>query len=147
MPALLISTGHEPGKGSARSIAAIDLYARLDGCRSLFTSLGGHSHAAGFAIRAADIAQLRRDTAADLRRNPFAVICGTSAGASSSGVQGVGIFLNWELDLWGRIRAGQAAAAIGAFTGTTGQGAGLAYTLNTGGVSGITTGGVAAFKR
>jgi outer membrane protein, multidrug efflux system len=33
-----------------------------------------------------------------------------SLGANSSGLQGVGIFLNWELDLWGRIRAGQAAA-------------------------------------
>jgi len=32
-----------------------------------------------------------------------------SLGADSSGVQGVGIFINWELDLWGRIRAGQAA--------------------------------------
>jgi hypothetical protein len=35
----------------------------------------------------------------------------------------------------------------GVFTGTTGQGAGLAYSLNTGGVNGITAGGVAAFKR
>jgi NodT family efflux transporter outer membrane factor (OMF) lipoprotein len=33
-----------------------------------------------------------------------------SAGADSGGVQGVGIFLNWELDLWGRIRAGREAA-------------------------------------
>jgi NodT family efflux transporter outer membrane factor (OMF) lipoprotein len=33
-----------------------------------------------------------------------------SFGADSSGVQGVGIFLNWELDLWGRIRAGREAA-------------------------------------
>jgi len=32
-----------------------------------------------------------------------------SAGADSSGVQGVGLFVNWELDLWGRIRAGQQA--------------------------------------
>ena len=64
-PALLISTGHEPGKGSARSIAAIDLYARLDGCRRLFTSLGGHSHAAGFSIRQADIALLRRELNCD----------------------------------------------------------------------------------
>ena len=35
----------------------------------------------------------------------------------------------------------------GVFTGTTGQGAGLAYSLNSGGVNGITAGGVAAFKR
>jgi NodT family efflux transporter outer membrane factor (OMF) lipoprotein len=33
-----------------------------------------------------------------------------SLGADSSGVQGIGLFVNWELDLWGRIRAGQAAA-------------------------------------
>jgi NodT family efflux transporter outer membrane factor (OMF) lipoprotein len=32
-----------------------------------------------------------------------------SAGADSSGVQGVGLFVNWELDLWGRVRAGQQA--------------------------------------
>ncbi len=33
-----------------------------------------------------------------------------SLGADSSGVQGIGLFVNWELDLWGRIRAGQAAS-------------------------------------
>ncbi len=33
-----------------------------------------------------------------------------SLGADASGVQGVGLFVNWELDLWGRIRAGQEAA-------------------------------------
>ena len=33
-----------------------------------------------------------------------------SAGQNSSGVQGVGVFLNWELDLWGRIRAGREAS-------------------------------------
>jgi len=64
-PALLISTGHEPGKGSARSIAEIDLYARLDACRHLFTSLGGHSHAAGFSIRTEAIAPLRRELNSD----------------------------------------------------------------------------------
>ena len=29
----------------------------------------------------------------------------------SSGLQGVGIFANWELDLWGRVRAGRAVGA------------------------------------
>ena len=71
-PALLISTGHEPGKGSARSIAEIDLYARLDRCRRLFTSLGGHSHAAGFSIREADIARCDASSTATTpgRRGP-----------------------------------------------------------------------------
>jgi NodT family efflux transporter outer membrane factor (OMF) lipoprotein len=35
-----------------------------------------------------------------------------SLGADSSGVQGVGLFANWELDLWGRIRAGREAASL-----------------------------------
>jgi len=35
-----------------------------------------------------------------------------SLGADSSGVQGVGLFVNWELDLWGRVRAGQEASQL-----------------------------------
>ncbi|MFO1311392.1 MAG: TolC family protein [Burkholderiales bacterium] len=31
--------------------------------------------------------------------------------SDSSGLSGVGIFINWELDLWGRVRAGQAFAS------------------------------------
>ncbi len=30
----------------------------------------------------------------------------------STGLQGVGVFLNWELDLWGRVRTGRAAARL-----------------------------------
>jgi single-stranded DNA-specific DHH superfamily exonuclease len=66
-PALLVSSGCETGKGSARSVADVDLYARLRACRGLFTSLGGHSHAAGFSIRTADIARLRRELNCDDR--------------------------------------------------------------------------------
>jgi outer membrane protein, multidrug efflux system len=35
---------------------------------------------------------------------------GGKMSGDSSGLEGVGLFLNWELDLWGRIRAGQEAA-------------------------------------
>lgn len=35
---------------------------------------------------------------------------GGKMSGDSSGLEGVGIFLNWELDLWGRVRAGRAAA-------------------------------------
>ncbi len=35
---------------------------------------------------------------------------GGKMSGDSTGLQGVGVFLNWELDLWGRIRAGQAGA-------------------------------------
>jgi NodT family efflux transporter outer membrane factor (OMF) lipoprotein len=35
---------------------------------------------------------------------------GTLSG-DSSGLEGIGLFANWELDLWGRVRAGRAAAS------------------------------------
>ncbi len=37
---------------------------------------------------------------------------GGSLSGDSSGLQGVGIFANWELDLWGRVRAGREAAQL-----------------------------------
>jgi len=45
---------------------------------------GGGARAAYQVGVLAAIAQLRRESGADLRRNPFAVICGTSAGAINS---------------------------------------------------------------
>jgi NodT family efflux transporter outer membrane factor (OMF) lipoprotein len=35
---------------------------------------------------------------------------GGKMSGDSTGLQGVGLFVNWELDLWGRVRSGQAAA-------------------------------------
>src|SRR6185503_3597313 len=35
---------------------------------------------------------------------------GTLSG-DSSGLEGIGVFANWELDLWGRVRAGRASAS------------------------------------
>jgi NodT family efflux transporter outer membrane factor (OMF) lipoprotein len=35
---------------------------------------------------------------------------GGKMSGDSTGLQGVGVFVNWELDLWGRVRAGGAAA-------------------------------------
>jgi multidrug efflux system outer membrane protein len=35
---------------------------------------------------------------------------GGQMGGDASGLQGGGIFINWELDLWGRVRSGSAAA-------------------------------------
>ena len=43
--------------------------------------------------------------------------------------------------------ANTAGQLTGAFTGSSGQGAGMAYSLNQGGVTGTTVSGVAAFKR
>src|SRR5262245_50007220 len=36
---------------------------------------------------------------------------GGALSGDSSGLEGVGIFANWELDLWGRVRAGRATAS------------------------------------
>lgn len=36
---------------------------------------------------------------------------GGKMGGDSSGLQGIGLFANWEIDLWGRVRAGRAASA------------------------------------
>jgi NodT family efflux transporter outer membrane factor (OMF) lipoprotein len=35
---------------------------------------------------------------------------GGKLGGDTSGLQGVGVFLNWELDVWGRVRSGREAA-------------------------------------
>src|SRR6185503_15839039 len=35
---------------------------------------------------------------------------GGALSGDSSGLEGAGIFANWELDLWGRVRAGRASA-------------------------------------
>ena len=37
---------------------------------------------------------------------------GGAMSGDSSGLEGVGIFANWELDLWGRVRAGREAAQL-----------------------------------
>jgi len=37
---------------------------------------------------------------------------GGKAGGDSSGLQGIGFFATWELDLWGRVRSGQAFARL-----------------------------------
>jgi multidrug efflux system outer membrane protein len=37
---------------------------------------------------------------------------GGKSGGDSSGLQGIGLFATWELDLWGRVRAGQAFARL-----------------------------------
>jgi outer membrane protein, multidrug efflux system len=36
---------------------------------------------------------------------------GGALSGDSSGLEGIGLFANWELDLWGRVRAGRAAAS------------------------------------
>ena len=42
---------------------------------------------------------------------------GGALSGDSSGLEGAGIFANWEIDLWGRVRAGR-AAALGQYDST-----------------------------
>jgi single-stranded-DNA-specific exonuclease len=58
-PALVISRQGDEAFGSGRSIKAFHLLEAVESCRDLFSRCGGHSHACGFAMPAANIAELR----------------------------------------------------------------------------------------
>src|SRR5438445_3366614 len=68
-PCVVISLDDEVGHGSARSIDAYHLFDGLTACRDLLENFGGHSHAAGLAIRRERIPELRR------RLNEHAASC------------------------------------------------------------------------
>ncbi|MEJ2164839.1 MAG: single-stranded-DNA-specific exonuclease RecJ [Desulfobacterales bacterium] len=55
-PVVLIAVKDGIGKGSARSVPGIDLYAALAACRPYLENFGGHSKAAGMKIRQENIA-------------------------------------------------------------------------------------------
>jgi single-stranded-DNA-specific exonuclease len=58
-PTLVISRDGEEAFGSGRSIRAFHLLEAIESCGTLFTRYGGHSHACGFAMPAANVAELR----------------------------------------------------------------------------------------
>jgi single-stranded-DNA-specific exonuclease len=68
-PCVVISLEGDIGHGSARSIEAYHLFDGLTACRDLLDKFGGHSHAAGLAIRRECIAEFRR------RLNEHAASC------------------------------------------------------------------------
>ena len=68
-PCVVISLEGEIGHGSARSIEAYHLFNGLTACRDLLDKFGGHSHAAGLAIRRDRVAEFRR------RLNEHAASC------------------------------------------------------------------------
>jgi single-stranded-DNA-specific exonuclease len=72
-PCVVISLDGEVGHGSARSIEAYHLFDGLTVCRDLLDKFGGHSHAAGLAIRREHIPEFRR------RLNEHAASCLTEA--------------------------------------------------------------------
>jgi len=58
-PTIVISREGEEAFGSGRSIRAFHLLEALESCGSLFSRFGGHAHACGFAMPAANVEQLR----------------------------------------------------------------------------------------
>jgi single-stranded-DNA-specific exonuclease len=65
-PALVVATEGDEAHGSGRSISALHLLDALESCHDLFTRFGGHAHAVGFALPAAQLPELK------LRLNKFA---------------------------------------------------------------------------
>ncbi|HJT30058.1 MAG TPA: single-stranded-DNA-specific exonuclease RecJ [Pyrinomonadaceae bacterium] len=68
-PCVVLSVDGDMAHGSGRSIEAYHLLNGLTACADLFEKFGGHSHAAGIAIRADRISELRR------RLNEHAASC------------------------------------------------------------------------
>ena len=58
-PTVVISRDGEEAFGSGRSIRAFHLLEAIESCSTLFSRYGGHSHACGFAMPAANVAELR----------------------------------------------------------------------------------------
>jgi single-stranded-DNA-specific exonuclease len=58
-PTIVISREGEEAFGSGRSIRAFHLLEALESCGNLFSRFGGHAHACGFAMPAANVEQLR----------------------------------------------------------------------------------------
>ncbi len=58
-PAIVISREGEEAFGSGRSIRAFHLLEAVESSHNLFTRYGGHSHACGFSMPAANVPQLR----------------------------------------------------------------------------------------
>jgi len=58
-PTLVISRDGEEAFGSGRSIRAFHLLEAIESCGNLFSRYGGHSHACGFAMPAANVEELR----------------------------------------------------------------------------------------
>jgi single-stranded-DNA-specific exonuclease len=71
-PTLVISREGEEAFGSGRSIRSFHLLEAIESCSTLFSRYGGHAHACGFAMPAANVAELRSrlDTFARTRLTP-----------------------------------------------------------------------------
>jgi len=59
-PAIVVSVEEGVAHGSGRSVDGFQLLDALESCADLFTRFGGHAFAVGFAMPAANLAELRR---------------------------------------------------------------------------------------
>ncbi len=69
-PALVLSTGVDPWRGSARSAGGVDLAAAFASCGELFERFGGHPAAAGCHIVPGHVEDLRVRLCAFVRERP-----------------------------------------------------------------------------
>jgi len=70
LPTILIAEEGDEARGSARSVANVDVKAVLDRCAGYLLRYGGHSQAAGLTLRRRDIRDFRDAFLGALRREP-----------------------------------------------------------------------------
>jgi single-stranded-DNA-specific exonuclease len=70
LPTILLAEEGDEARGSARSVAMVDVKSVLDRCAGYLLRYGGHSQAAGLTLRRRDIADFRQAFLAALRREP-----------------------------------------------------------------------------
>lgn len=70
LPTILIAEEGDEARGSARSVANVDVKAVLDRCAGYLLRYGGHSQAAGLTLRRRDIRDFREAFLGALRREP-----------------------------------------------------------------------------
>jgi single-stranded-DNA-specific exonuclease len=70
LPTILIAIEGDEARGSARSVADVDVKAVLDRCAGYLVRYGGHAQAAGLTLRRRDIPAFREAFLAALRREP-----------------------------------------------------------------------------
>ena len=67
-PTVLIGINDGVGRGSARSVGGLNIFALLNSCRDLFHGFGGHEGAAGFEIDTGKIAELKARLRAEVEK-------------------------------------------------------------------------------
>jgi single-stranded-DNA-specific exonuclease len=70
LPTILIAEEGDEARGSARSVANVDVKSVLDRCAGHLLRYGGHSQAAGLTLRRRNIQDFRESFLAALRRQP-----------------------------------------------------------------------------